>query len=56
MNEQRACLKPATEGLVVRDPHTKRPLAAAGEMKTLDTYWRRRLADGDVVIAQEPTT
>lgn len=44
-----ATLKPAAEHLVVRDPVTRAPLAADGERKPLDTYWCRRLADGDVV-------
>ena len=43
-------LKPTAIGLVVRDPVTRLRLAAEGEDKTLDTYWYRRLAAGDVVI------
>jgi len=40
-------LKPAP-GRMVRDPVTRRPLAADGEPVELDTFWRRRLAAGDV--------
>lgn len=36
---------------VVRDPHTLVPLAAGGENKADNDYWRRRLRDGDVVEA-----
>lgn len=51
-----ATLKPARVDLVVRDPVTRLPLQAEGEAKPLDTYWCRRLVDGDVVIAidQQP--
>lgn len=42
-------LKPATEGLIVRDPVTGRPLAAEGEHKPFSKYWAARLRDGDVV-------
>ena len=45
-----AMLKPV-DHLVVRDPITRQPLAADGELKPLDTYWCRRLADGDVTAA-----
>ena len=41
-------IKPA-EGLTVRDPITRRPLAPRGETKPRDSYWMRRLAAGDVV-------
>lgn len=45
------CIKPAREGLVVRDPLTGAPLNAAGEIKSRDAHWLRRLAAGDVVEA-----
>jgi hypothetical protein len=48
-----ATLKPAP-GLVVRDPTTRQPLAEQGEPKPLDTYWCRRLFDGDVHQVPEP--
>lgn len=44
-------LKPAHPDLVVRDPVTLQPLPAEGDLKPLDTYWQRRLIDGDVVEA-----
>ena len=49
-----ATLKPARVDLVVRDPTTRLPLPAEGEAKPLDTYWSRRLVDGDVVIVEQP--
>jgi len=33
----------------VRDPETRHPLAAKGETKPKNSYWMRRLRDGDVV-------
>lgn len=41
-------LKPAP-GRTVRDPATKKLLSAEGELKELDTFWRRRIAVGDAV-------
>jgi hypothetical protein len=38
-------------GRKVRDPISRLPIPAAGvEVSETDTYWARRLADGDVVI------
>ncbi|MGY3910746.1 DUF2635 domain-containing protein [Aeromonas piscicola] len=42
-------IKPAP-GCQVRDPRTRLPLAAAGEMKPAIGYWLRRLHDGSVVL------
>ena len=47
MNTMR--IKPSRKDVVVRDPETRRPLAAKGEEKPKNTYWLRRLRDGDVV-------
>lgn len=41
-------IKPAP-GLLVLDPLTRKPLENGGEPKPADTYWMRRLADGDVI-------
>jgi hypothetical protein len=46
-------VKPAHPSLVIRDPHTLRILPPEGAAVTDTTYWRRRLADGDVVLASE---
>lgn len=48
-------VKPAVPGLVVRDPHSKIPLPAAGASVPDDSsYWQRRLRSGDVVVAEPP--
>lgn len=52
MTDTTVTLKPAA-GLVVRDPITRQPLDSAGEAKTLDTYWSRRLIDGDVQLVPD---
>lgn len=47
-------LTPARPGLIVRDPETGKALAAEGECKPRDTYWIRRINDGDVIAAAPP--
>lgn len=46
------------EGLIVRDPVTKNPLAEAGEYKPWigpeGRYWRRREICGEVVVGSPP--
>lgn len=42
-------LKPATAGLVVRDPQTGEALPAEGKPVVIDTYWRRRMRDQSVI-------
>ena len=46
-------IKPATKGLLVRDPITRVPLKAGGEMKPRNTYWLRRMLDASVVEVRE---
>lgn len=41
-------------GLKIRRPETKAFLAEAGEKVPKNTFWARRLADGDVIEAVEP--
>ena len=41
-------IKPVSNGLV-RDPISKIPLKENGEKKSLNTFWRRRLKQGDVI-------
>ena len=45
------------EGLIVRDPRSKTPLDANGEMKpwigSEGRYWRRRQMDGDITVLDE---
>jgi hypothetical protein len=49
MDEQYATLKPASDEKIVRKEGTGALLAKEGERVLLTKYWRRRLADGDVV-------
>ncbi|WP_281628967.1 DUF2635 domain-containing protein [Vibrio sp. St2] len=42
-------VKPISKGLLVRDPETRQPLKAAGEVKPRNTYWLRRIKDKSVV-------
>lgn len=46
-------VKPAKSGLVIRDPFTKRALADEGGRVPDTSFWRRRIADGDVVLVEE---
>jgi len=44
-------------GVKVRDPQTLRHIPESGQLVPRDSYWLRRLADGDVVeAAQKPTS
>ena len=55
---ERIFVKPATPELKVRKP-VNGHLAPAGEMVNAESYWLRRIADGDVVSvasAEEPKT
>ena len=47
---QTMSLKPAADVVVRKQDGT--PLAAAGEAVELNSYWQRRLNDGDVVLAE----
>ena len=42
-------VKPSSKGLLVRDPETRQPPKAAGEVKPRNTYWLRRIKDKSVV-------
>lgn len=41
-------------GLVIPDPVTGKALAEEGEEKSRNSYWIRRLNDGDVVVVAAP--
>lgn len=45
------CIKPAN-GVTVRDPETLDPLAESGELKPKNSYWLRRLNDGDIEVVE----
>ncbi len=52
-------VKPNQKGLLVRDPETRKPLDANGEVKPRNTYWLRRIQDKSVVEVKgkaKPTT
>ncbi|WP_084605491.1 DUF2635 domain-containing protein [Psychromonas aquimarina] len=42
-------IKPNVKGKIVRDPITYEALKPAGEVKPRNSYWLRRISDGDVV-------
>lgn len=53
MDREKIYVIPA-QGLVVRDPATRQPLPPEGDWKPRDTYWERRLNDGDVKEVEPP--
>lgn len=48
MEKKTLCIKPAEDGLVVRDPRTMEPLPGYGKEVPDTSFWRRRLRDGGV--------
>ncbi|OCH16991.1 DUF2635 domain-containing protein [Aliivibrio logei] len=46
-------IKPKVKGVLVRDPITREPLKANGEMKPRNTYWLRRVQDASVVLMDD---
>ncbi|MGR6860804.1 DUF2635 domain-containing protein [Aliivibrio salmonicida] len=46
-------IKPKVKGVLVRDPITREPLKANGEMKPRNTYWLRRILDASVVEVED---
>lgn len=40
------------EGLSILNPATRLNLKAEGDFVDLNTYWKRRIIDGDVVIVE----
>jgi hypothetical protein len=44
-------IKPVS-GVTVRDPETLEPLTESGELKPKNSYWLRRLNDGDIEVAE----
>lgn len=43
-------VKPAVDGQVVRVPGSEKPLDAKGQNVPMNSYWRRRLRDGSVIV------
>lgn len=54
MMNKKIFLKPNKPGLIVRNPINGLPLPASGLTVELNSYWRRRLRDGDVVELRQP--
>ncbi|MCJ8285104.1 DUF2635 domain-containing protein [Halomonas sp.] len=54
VHKSKRFIKPAREGLVVRQPHNGQPLPAEGAEVDWSGYWMRRMADGSVVKATPP--
>lgn len=46
-------IKPISENLIVRDPITKNILPPTGDYKPFNSYWRRRINDGSVVVVKK---
>lgn len=46
-------LKPVKAGMIIRDPSSMIPLKDTGTAVSMNTYWRRRIADGDAVIVKK---
>ncbi|MBK68022.1 MAG: DUF2635 domain-containing protein [Rickettsiales bacterium] len=46
---KRLFIKPA-DGMVVRDPMTKEKLPVEGKETLINSYWQRRIKDGDVIV------
>jgi hypothetical protein len=53
-HSEQVFVKPARAGLVMFDPTSRRRLPDEGMLVPRDTYWRRRLANGDAVLAKQP--
>lgn len=47
-------LKPTDPDVKVRDPVTKEHLPESGQEKPRNSYWLRRIKDGDVMEARPP--
>lgn len=43
---------PSNKGVILRDPVTMRPIPEEGAEVQENSYWRRRLADGDAILVE----
>lgn len=50
---KRIKVKPAYKGLIVRDPISKNILPESGDLRSMTSYWRRRIMDGSVIVVEE---
>lgn len=46
-------VKPVVAGAIIRDPITRLPLPAEGGEVSDNTFWRRRLLAGEVVVVKD---
>tara|TARA_R110002095_G_scaffold57870_5_gene49598 strand:+ start:263 stop:481 length:219 start_codon:yes stop_codon:yes gene_type:complete len=51
MNQHKKLLTPK-EGLIVRDPKTGIALPPEGKELVVDSYWKRRIKDGDIAVSE----
>ncbi len=59
MNGDIQKLYPFEQGLIVRDPATRKPLSEKGEKKSLSahgSYWLRRIKEGSVTTTKPVKT
>jgi hypothetical protein len=52
--QQRIFVKPASPDVRVRNEHTRQHIAESGELVPDTSYYRRRIADGDLVETEPP--
>lgn len=43
-------IKPASPELKIRDPKTKEIIPVEGKLVEMNSFWHRRIKDGDMVI------
>jgi hypothetical protein len=45
----------AKEGIVIKDPETRKKLSESGELKPRNTFWKKRVSDGEAEIILRDT-
>ena len=55
MNLRRIYVKPVDRDRVVINPETNRPIPLEGELVLDNKYFRRRVAENDVIVIDAPT-
>ncbi len=55
MNLRRIYVKPVDRDRVVINPETNRPIPLEGELVLDNKYFRRRVAENDVIVVDAPT-
>lgn len=54
MNQSQLYVIPATPDIIVRDPQTMQPVPPEGRTVPDESYWRRRIRDGDLKEGKPP--